>query len=547
MKYKNLFCYLIIFLFTFTYFFFFKSDTYLIADDTIFHTSNILVMADNISINNLIPDKILPTLVNDLGYGVNIFYPMIPHLIGAYLVKIFSFFDMGIISVMKFIHFMVIFLSGSLMYKYIKEVFKNRKQALITAILYQSTPYLFTDVFMRGAYNESFLFIYLPLIFLSLYYLFETDNKDRFYFYFILGYSLLIYSHLVLALYLTIFIIIYMLVYYKKLFTRDIIKCLILASIIILLITSNFWGPLLEHKLLDIYYIFKVYYIDSFAVKIANIGYYLFPIKYFNIRDDYFLLFFISPICLLLIGCNIIQIIRNKIDRKDINILKGITTFIIISLVIATNSFIWNFIPNILRNIQFSWRLSLFIAFSASIIGGYGIRLFNEKTKKIILIIVIITGCISNYLLSSKLSYKTINEEDLLANSCCHLQWSYEYLPINGYRNALQLYNKTDNISNIKIITNDIPNMKFRVYDIEKEIKVEFPRIYYLGYELKDNKGNKINVYQNNFGLLETIIDKEGIYTLEYNGTAIDRITKTISIVTILLSIFYLIKRKKRG
>ena len=204
MKYKNLFCYLIIFLFTFTYFFFFKSDTYLIADDTIFHTSNILVMADNISLNNLIPDKILPTLVNDLGYGVNLFYPMIPHLIGAYLVKIFSIFDIGIIGVMKFIHFMVIFLSGSFMYKYIKEVFKNRKQALVTAILYQSTPYIFTDVFMRGAYNESFLFMYLPLIFLSLYYLFETDDKVKFYAYFITGYSLLIYSHLVLAIYLKI-------------------------------------------------------------------------------------------------------------------------------------------------------------------------------------------------------------------------------------------------------------------------------------------------------------------------------------------------------
>ena len=222
MKIKNIFCYLIIFLFTFTYFFFFENNTFLIADDTIFHTSNILVMADNISFNNLIPDKILPTLVNDLGYGVNLFYPMIPHLVGAYLVKIFSVFNIGIVGVMKFIYFMIIFLSGSLMYKYIKEVFNDRKQALVTSILYQSMPYVFTDVFMRGAYNESFIFIYLPLIFLSLYYLFEVDNKRKFYIYFILGYSLLIYSHLVLAIYLAIFLIIYMLVYYKKLFTRDI-------------------------------------------------------------------------------------------------------------------------------------------------------------------------------------------------------------------------------------------------------------------------------------------------------------------------------------
>jgi len=159
MKYKNLFCYLIIFLFTFTYFCFFKGDTYLIADDTIFHTSNILVMADNISINNLIPDKILPTLVNNLGYGVNIFYPMFPHLIGAYLVKFFSIFDIGIVGVMKFIHFMVIVLSGIMMHKYVNTTFKDRRQALVSSIMYISMPYMFTDVFMRGAFNESFIFI----------------------------------------------------------------------------------------------------------------------------------------------------------------------------------------------------------------------------------------------------------------------------------------------------------------------------------------------------------------------------------------------------
>ena len=244
---------------------------------------------------------------------------------------------------------------------------------------------------------------------------------------------------------------------------------------------------------------------------------------------------------------NIIQLIRYKIDKKDINILKAITIFIVISLFVATSSFIWKIIPNILRNIQFSWRLALFIAFSAPIIAGYGIRLFNDKAKKIILVIVIIMGSISNYLLTSKLTYKTINEKDMLANSCCHLQWSYEYLPINGYRNALQLYNKTNNINKVEIINNNTPNMKFRVYDIEKEINIEFPRIYYLGYELKDNNGNKVDIYQNNFGLLETKINKEGIYTLEYKGTIIDRITKVISIVTICLSILYLLKSKKRG
>ena len=159
MKNKNYLCYLVIFLFTLSYFFFFGINDYLISDDTIYHTSNILVMSKEISFLNLIPGKIMPTLVNNLGYGVNLFYPIFPHLVGSYLVRIFDLFGIGIAGVMKSMHFMVIFLSGAFMYKYIITAFKDRKQALLSAIIYQSMPYLFTDVFMRGALNESFLFI----------------------------------------------------------------------------------------------------------------------------------------------------------------------------------------------------------------------------------------------------------------------------------------------------------------------------------------------------------------------------------------------------
>ena len=239
MKNKNLYCYLVIFLFTFSYFIFFRSDNYLIGDDTIFHTSNILVMAENISFSNLIPGKIMPNLVNNLGYGINLFYPIFPHLIGAYIFKVFSLFNIGIAGVMKFIHFMIIFLSGTFMYKYIMTAFKNRKQALLTAILYQSTPYLFTDIFMRGAFNESFIFIYLPIIFLGLYYLFETKEVKKFYLYFVIGYSLLIYTHLVLSIYLTLILIPFLLVYYRKIFDIKILKKLVLSGVLILLIIIN--------------------------------------------------------------------------------------------------------------------------------------------------------------------------------------------------------------------------------------------------------------------------------------------------------------------
>ena len=553
MKNKNIFSYIIIFLFTFSYFIFFNSNNYLIADDTIFHTSNILVMKNTISISNLIPDKILPTLVNNLGYGVNIFYPMFPHLIGAYLAEFFDLFNIGIAGTMKFIHFMIIFLSGICMYKYIDIAFKNKKQALLTAILYQSTPYLFTDVFMRGAYNESFLFIYLPIIFLGLYYLFETKEYNKFYLCFILGYTLLIYSHLVLTIYLTIFLIPILLIYYRKLFNTNILNKLIIGSILILLITSNFWGPLLEHNLLKIYYIFNLKYVNNLSVQIANIIYYFLPMNYYPVptfkSPNYFLLFYISPICLSLIICNYFSIYKQKIKKEHNKPLIGIFLFLVLALFLASNTFIWNFIPNILKNIQFTWRIAIFVAFSAVILAGYGIRLFSEKTQKILLVITIIFGIISNYNLTSKLNYKKIDEIDFLKDSCCKLQWSYEYLPVTSKMNSLQLYNKNEYLGeSIKVITNDVPNMKFEVFDITNSITIEFPRIYYLGYKLTNEDGKEIKLYQNGFGLLEAKINENGTYYLTYPGTKIDRITKFLSQITITSCIIYIIFiKKKRG
>ena len=71
-------------------------------------------------------------------------------------------------------------------------------------------PYLFTDIFIRGAFNESFLLFIVPLIFLGIHYLIDDNNKLMFYLLFVIGYVLAINTHLVLSIYLTVVILIYL-------------------------------------------------------------------------------------------------------------------------------------------------------------------------------------------------------------------------------------------------------------------------------------------------------------------------------------------------
>ena len=108
-------------------------------------------------------------------------------------------------------------------------------------------------------------FIFIPLIFLGLYELFWGDEK-KFLPLFTIGYIGMINSHLVLSVYLTITIIIIFLCFLEEILKKEKIKKLLLASIVILLISSPYLVPLLEHKMFGNYVVFEpnsMYSIDS--------------------------------------------------------------------------------------------------------------------------------------------------------------------------------------------------------------------------------------------------------------------------------------------
>ena len=157
--------------------------------------------------------------------------------------------------------------------------------------------------------------------------------------------------------------------------------------------------------------------------------------------------------------------------------------------------------------------------------------------------VVIVLSAFFNFYLTSKLSYVNVDEIEFLKDSCCDLQWSYEYLPSVAKYHSLQLYNKGEYLGNkfTKIIDNDVPNMKFEVFGVTDNIVVEFPRIFYLGYVLRSEDGKEVDVYQNGFGLLQADIDLNGVYYLEYEGTIIDKITKVLTFGTIFGCIIYFV------
>lgn len=113
----------------------------------------------------------------DMGYGYGFplfnYYPPLPYLAGE-VVRIFGF---SFITTVKLTFFLSFVLSGVAMYALGRE-FWGRLGGVLSAGFYIWAPYHALDVFVRGAMNEAWALVWLPLILWSSYKLVVGDKRQ---------------------------------------------------------------------------------------------------------------------------------------------------------------------------------------------------------------------------------------------------------------------------------------------------------------------------------------------------------------------------------
>lgn len=530
------------------------SNRYIDGNDSNFHISNIFSIYTGMKQGTI--SNVLPIIAHNFGYATRIFYPRLAHFSTALVTLILNG---KVIWGLKIIHFIVFFLSAVMMYKLVNKVLKNKFSALISAIFYLSFPYMITEVFVRDAVAESFIFVFMPMILLGLYELFYGDKK-YFYLWFILGYVGIMNSHLVLAVYFTLFIFIYLLLNIKKVFDKSNLRALITSSILILLLTATFTIPMLQHKSLNIYTVFAD---EGMANKGSVAG------STLRLRD-----FFIQEPCvaysdityylnLLGFALAVLAIIMNKkifVENDQKNFFKFILIATIICTFLMSKICPWVIFPKTLIMIQFAWRLEAILLFLLSILAGSVFKDIESKKIRVILLIAIL-------LFNGLTVYKAYDFDILIERKLEDIDissygtgWQREYLPINT-QNNLDYYDSRnedvlvkDGYATISVQENNVPSLKAEIKDCQGETTIELPRIYYLGYEatLEENENKeKLDLYMNDRGFLETKINSNGILILKYKGTIAMRIANVVSIVTLIgigcyVVVWYIFKRVKR-
>ena len=505
-------------------------NKYHIGNDTMYHLTTISSIKDLIKTNFMsgVTGKILPNIGNGFGYGSRLFYPPIFHTCTAYLSYFLETLGIGLTTCVKIFYLFTFFLSGITMYICSYRYTKDKSLSFIASVIYLASSYHLSEIYVRDAQAESLLFIFLPLIILSIKELLE-GHKKWFYPCFIIGYVGGILSHFTMMIYVTIFLGITMLILYKKVFTKEFIIPFIKGCILVLLLSLFFFEPLFEHKLLGNYMVYKKW-VMSLGVWHTT----LWGMEYILPIDSSGIYFYFSIVVIVLMIYLLLR--KRDIFREDKYKLIGI--FTLISFIMSTRYSPWKIMPYSLFMIQFGWRLVTLVILGFSLMAPLSLEKSSRALKALCIVGIILPGVLSIHFASDR----TFKELDYSYG----VGWQNEYMPVNLIDHKEYYDSRSHNVINIdtkeevSVKEGDYPKISFSIKD---NGIYELPRIFYYGYSLVDESKEKITLKESDNGFLEADL-KTGDYTLEFKGSLIYRVFSLISLGTLISIIVYLIIRK---
>lgn len=538
----------------------FFSNKYVIGHDTLYHISNIEILKNMISSLNF--SKIVKFSAINLGYGSSLFYPRFPQYLTAIIYWCINKVGGGLIASIKVGHFITVYFSGFYMYKLLKYIFKQEKLALIGSIIYLTMPYFISDIFIRDAYNESFVFIFMPMITLGILNLINKDYKN-FYFNFTIGYILLINSHLVLGIFFTMFLCIFLLFKTKFILNKEIIKKLIVSSLVIIVICLPELTILLQHKLTNLYTVFNPEIMGSTSEHLryysVSLKEFIFPIG--NSKTNIF--GFINIAVLILIIIELISFIKRLFNKTKIDSTEtGILFLTFLSFLMCFKFFPFEIFPKLLLSVQFAFRFITFLCFFITILAMYGLKQFKKNFQTTILAMILPICLVTYFFTVSKVELVNSSEikYDIFYNS---MGWQKEYLPQNlnrnfnylkGRKSEVLIISGNENV-NINILEENMPYMKFVVSNVSSPVELELPRIFYLGYQIKvvdqTKSIKKIKYSCSKNGFIKISLDKDSEVIVKYKGTAIYNVFRILRIWSLLfiftILIYKLIKKSNNN
>lgn len=503
-------------------------------DDGIQHICRIIGTEQTLADKQFLP-MIMSNLCNNFGYSWNIFYSPLT----AYMSVMFRIFNFSYVNCLKLCMFVIVLLSGLTMDKLTFRITKNKKLATLASIIYILAPYRITDMYIRTALAELASFIFIPIVFEGLYIIVNEEKKS---YKLALGAAGLILTHQVIAMYTAIICFVYLIVFFKKLKSKTVLKNIGVNLLFCILMTSFYWVGLLQHYFSTSYEVFVPGRMEREEVLI------FYKAKFsqlFITSSEQTMIYAIG--LLSVIGLVLTPIAYKKIpeEYKKTYMFFLITGIVLIGMTLKI--FPFEKLPQALTMLQFTFRLFTFTSFFFAFVvaTNFAILIKNFKTLDIVVLLTISILLLVPY--KSKLDFNLKDNEERLINGVritentgrVHAGMaSMEYLPTKAFKNLKYIANRKDEVivldNNEAVIsdyTKQASNMNCKISNINKETTIELPYIYYLGYRVYAN-GQEIKYTESDNGLIQINIAQDSQIKVKYLGTNEMLISYAVSIIS---------------
>ncbi|WP_165021340.1 6-pyruvoyl-tetrahydropterin synthase-related protein [Dysgonomonas sp. ZJ279] len=522
-----------------------------LAKDTPFHLERFTELMLAIENGNY-PWYINYNGLNGFGYFLKAFYCDIT-LIPFALIALISNIYIGY----KALIFTTMFLSATFMYIVMRKITSNHIMALIAAILFGFSAYFRYRLLINASISEPLAFAFVPIVFWGFYEIIIGNVKR--WAILSIGYTLVLFTHMLSTLLITVFLSLIGLLYIKKIIKEPKrLLYLLYASVATILLSAIFLFPFLEQ------YFANTYYFQTSGVILPQLqGIYTFSkLIEFMYRGttalDTIPEFSIGVIITFSLAMRLYIKGNSKIIRLA-DILTGIGIFFIL---MTLKGVPWNFPPFIfLNSLQFTWRIYslsvLCFSIGSSIYIGTVIDNLNLSYHRSYVIVgfIIIT---SLFIIKSEsdqyTEYKKDFEKlDYRYNAKTFRYVGSEYVPsnLNDLNYIFQESNSFPKVLNADTeINNYIKNrgdISFSITNTNKDF-IELPLLYYKGYRFEKQNGAYLPISQSNNGLVQIEISPNATSQKikgSYKGTLIQTISTIVSTLSFLILIGWTVYKRR--
>lgn len=501
-----------------------------------FHLSRIQSIADCLK-NHTFPAVIYPNYFSGHGYANGLFYPDL----FLYIPGLMVYMGINTKRAYQIFLFLINLVTWLSMYFCIDKIIDDRYTSSLISCIYTLSSYRITDLYERSALGETLCFIFLPLIFLGIYETLYRDPHKGYYMAF--GLFGVLSSHIITLLFCVILVFLSFFLWAFRSFQekKDILeRCeyLVLWCGISVFLSAYFLFPFLEAYFSDVY---------MFKTNPATGGFdRAMPFRFSLIEIPFYKnIYFPMGIDVAFVVLLLLMVIWHRKGMKIDSFSKDVLLLGVIFLIMSTDLFPWVLFKNFAQLIQFPWRF-LIIATNAFLFGFAPMlkEYLNSSEKNKTRYTLLMIFCVGFSVLCSAAELYIFRDFKLYHDAVQYSVGGGEYMPSDV---DVSLLNDQNNI----ISNHDIEIDAYRSgtsFTIRykgntfKDTYLEFPLIYYKGYQAKENN-KKLNVAKGNNSLVRIELnDSQGTVELFYGMTVVRIIGYIISVV-FLIALILLIRK----